>query len=267
MRCDDILKKLEEEYPLNCAEEWDNPGLLAGRRNREVRRVFIALDATEDTIREAIDAEADLMITHHPLLFQSIREVSDDTFTGRRILALIEHEISYYAMHTNFDVLGMSHINEKQLNLQDTRVLDATRESDGIVEGIGRVGFLAEPMTLEDLAEYVRTCFGLDAVRCYGPVCKENSEDALITRVAVCGGSGKSMIGPAVEEKAQVLVTGDIDYHTAMDALAQGLCIIDAGHYGTEYVFISYMKKKLEKLFPELIVTGAKIRQPYQVLS
>jgi len=267
MRCDDILKKLEEEYPLNCAEEWDNPGLLAGRRNREVHRVFIALDATEETIREAIDAEADLMITHHPLLFHSIREVSDDTFTGRRILALIEHEISYYAMHTNFDVLGMSYINEKQLDLQDTRVLDATRESDGIVEGIGRVGFLAEPMTLEDLAEYVRTCFGLDAVRCYGPAHTERSEETLVSRVAVCGGSGKSMIGPALEEKAQVLVTGDIDYHTAIDALAQGLCIIDAGHYGTEYVFISYMKKKLEKLFPDLVVTGAKIRQPYQVIS
>ena len=77
----------------------------------------------------------------------------------------------------------------------------------------------------------------------------------------------KRAIDAAVEEKAQVLVTGDIDYHSAIDALANGLCIIDAGHYGTEYVFISYMKKKLEKLFPELIVKGAKIRQPYQVIS
>ena len=75
------------------------------------------------------------------------------------------------------------------------------------------------------------------------------------------------MIDPEDEEKAQVLITGDIDYHSAIDALAQGLCIIDAGHYGTEYAFISYMKKKLEKLFPELIVTGARIRQPYQVIS
>ena len=267
MRCDDILKKLEEEYPLDCAEEWDNPGLLVGRRNRDVRRVFVALDATEDTIREAIDAEADLMITHHPLLFHSIKEVNDDTFTGRRILALIEHEISYYAMHTNFDVLGMAYINEKQLELQDTHVLDATRESDGIVEGIGRVGFLPEAMNLTAVADYVREHMHLDAVRCYGPDPKEESEPTMISRIAVCGGSGKSVIDAAIEEKAQVLVTGDIDYHTALDAMARGLCIIDAGHYGTEYVFISYMKKKLEILFPELTVTGAKIRQPYQVIA
>lgn len=267
MRCDEILKKLEEEYPLDCAEEWDNPGLLVGRRNREVHRVLVALDATEETIREAIDAEADLLITHHPLLFHSIRQVNDDTFTGRRILALIEHEISYYAMHTNFDVLGMAYINEKQLDLQDTHVLDVTRESNGVMEGIGRVGFLPEPMPLNDVAEYVRERMGLDAVRCYGPEQKEGAEDALISRVAVCGGSGKSMIDPAIEEKAQVLVTGDIDYHTAIDALARGLCIIDAGHYGTEYAFISYMKKKMEKLFPELTVTGAKIHPPYQVIS
>lgn len=267
MRCDDILKKLEEEYPLNCAEEWDNPGLLVGRRNREVRRVLVALDATEETIREAIDAEADLLVTHHPLLFHSIREINDDTFIGRRILTLIEHEISYYAMHTNFDVLGMAHINEKQLDLQDTHVLEMTREIDGIVEGIGRVGYLPETMTLTDFAEYVRTRMGVEAVRCYGPEQKEGAGETLVSRVAVCGGSGKSMIDAAVEEKAQVLVTGDIDYHSAIDALANGLCIIDAGHYGTEYVFISYMKKKLEKLFPELIVKGAKIRQPYQVIS
>ena len=267
MRCDDILKKLEEEYPLDCAEEWDNPGLLVGRRNRDVHRVMIALDATEETIREAIDAEADLMITHHPLLFHSIREVNDDTFTGRRILALIEHEISYYAMHTNFDVLGMAHINEKQLDLQDTHVLDVTRESDGIVEGIGRVGFLPEAMTLTELAEYVRRRMDLDAVRCYGPEQKEGAEEPVIERAAVCGGSGKSMIDPAIEEKAQVLITGDIDYHSAIDALARGLFIIDAGHYGTEYAFISYMKKKMEKLFPELSVFSAKIRHPYQVIS
>ena len=267
MRCDDILKKLEEEYPLNCAEEWDNPGLLVGRRNREVHRVLVALDATEETIREAIDAEADLLVTHHPLLFHSIHEVNDDTFIGRRILTLIEHEISYYAMHTNFDVLGMAHINEKQLELQDTHVLEMTREIDGIVEGIGRVGFLSEPMTLTEFADYVRTRMCVEAVRCYGPEQREGSGETVISRVAVCGGSGKSMIHAAIEEKAQVLVTGDIDYHSAIDALAEGLCIIDAGHYGTEYAFISYIKKKLEKLFPELIVTGAKIRQPYQVIS
>ena len=267
MRCDDIIKKLEEEYPLNCAEEWDNPGLLVGRRNREVRKVLVALDATEETIRQAIENEADLMITHHPLLFHSIREVSDDTFIGRRILTLIEHEVSCYAIHTNFDILGMAHINEKQLDLQNSRVLGITQESGGIVEGLGRVGELPEIMSLTETAEYVRERLNLDAVRCYGPEDAGEAGERVIHRIAVCGGAGKSLIDDAIEEQAQVLVTGDIDYHTAIDALARGLYLIDAGHYGTEYGFMSYLKNKLQILFPDLIVTTAKIRHPYQVIS
>ena len=267
MRCDEILKKLEEEYPLSCAEDWDAPGLLVGRRNREVRKVLVALDATEETIREAIDKEADLLITHHPLLFHSIREVNDDTFIGRRILAMIEHEISYYAMHTNFDILGMAQLNEQQLDLQDAHVLETTQEIDGIVEGFGRVGMLPEPMTLRETADYVRDRLQLGSVLCYGLEEKDDEEEEpRIECLAVCSGSGKGMVGQALEAGAQILVTGDVDYHTAIDALAQGLFIIDAGHYGTEYGFIAFMTAKLKKLFPDLEVEAARIHHPYQVV-
>ena len=160
MRCDDILKKLEEEYPLNCAEEWDNPGLLVGRRNREVRRVLVRWTPRRKRSGRRSMRRRILSITHHPLLFHSIRKSTMIPLSARRILTLIEHEISYYAMHTNFDVLGMAHINEKQLDLQDTHVLEMTREIDGIVEGIGRVGYLPEPMTLTDFADYVQDADG-----------------------------------------------------------------------------------------------------------
>lgn len=267
MRCDEIIKKLEEEYPLECAEEWDNPGLLVGRRNRDVRKILIALDATEETIRQAVDQGADMLITHHPLLFRSIKNVTDETFTGRRILALIENNITYYAMHTNFDVLGMSRLNEQQLELKNTRVLDVTVETDGILEGIGRVGEWEEPMTLRQTAEFVRDRLGLQAVRCYGLKEGSEEEEEMISRAAICGGSGKSMIGPAIEEEAQVLITGDIDYHTAIDALAQGLYIIDAGHYGTEYGFISYLAERLQKLLPEIEIAEASVHHPFQVVT
>lgn len=273
MNCEEIIARLEEEYPLDYAMEWDNSGLQAGRRNREVRKIFVALDATEETISEAVEFEADLMITHHPLLFHSIRQVNDDTFTGRRILALIEHEITCYSMHTNFDVLGMAGMNRRQLGLEHCRVLDVTRENEGVEEGIGRVGELKEPMTLQETARYVRNSLDLQSVRCYGLSGEDNGEDAaegsvddgkeLIRRVAVCGGSGKSVVQAAIREGAQVLVTGDIDYHLASDALAQGLYIIDAGHYGTEYGFIDFMVQKLSRLFPDCQVKGAVVRQPY----
>lgn len=266
MKCDEILKKLEEEYPLSCAEEWDNPGLLVGHRFQDVHRVLVALDATEETIRQAIDQEADLLITHHPLLFHRIRAVNDDAFLGRRILALIEHRIACYAMHTNFDVLGMSHLNEKQLQLKNTHVLDVTTETDGVEEGIGRIGEWEEARSLAAAASFIREQLQIEAVRCYG-LEKAEKEQLLMQRVAICGGSGKSVVEKAIEEGAQILVTGDIDYHTALDALAQGLFIIDAGHYGTEYGFISYMAGKMRRLFPELQVEEAVIRHPYRVIT
>ena len=270
MKCEEIIDRLEEDYPLECAEEWDNPGLLAGRRGREVKKIFVALDADEAAIRQAVEWGADMLITHHPLLFHSINQVTDDTFIGRRILALIENDISYYAMHTNFDVLGMGRLNRKILHLQNTRVLEVTRENDGVLEGIGRIGDLPHPMTLRETAEFVRRQFGLEAVRCYGLEQDEGrgtEERVKVTRVAVCGGSGKSVVEKALQEDAQVLVTGDIDYHTGIDAMAQGLFIIDAGHYGTESCFISFMVRKLTALFPDCEVKGARILQPFRMVG
>ncbi|MEE8835567.1 MAG: Nif3-like dinuclear metal center hexameric protein [Eubacteriales bacterium] len=270
MRSEEIISRLEEEYPLSCAEDWDNPGLLVGRRGREVENVFVALDATEETISEAVDFGADMMITHHPLLFHSVKQINDDTFLGRRIITLIENNITYYAMHTNFDVIGMAQLNEDQLGLVNAHVLDVTGENGGVEEGIGRVGDLPHSMTLQDAAAYVRSCFGLSTVRCYGLSDEEENlspdEKIRVSRCAVCGGSGKSVVQKAVAEGADILVTGDIDYHTAIDAMAQGLYIIDAGHYGTEYGFIEFMVRKLKRLFPELKIRGARIHQPYMIV-
>ncbi len=269
IKCDEIIRRLEDEYPLASAEEWDNPGLLVGRRDREVRKIYVTLDATDRTIDEAADWGADLILSHHPLLFKGIKSVTDDTFIGRRVITMIENDISYYAMHTNFDVLGMAKLNQRQLQLEDAHVLDVTSDHDGVEEGIGRIGYLPEEMTLEQTAEYVRQSLSVPDVRCYGyeeEIRLNPDVKRIISKIAVCGGSGRSVVAKAIEEGADVLVTGDIDYHTAIDALAQGLFIIDAGHYGTEYCFIEYMTKKLQKLFPEIKVKGARIVQPFTVI-
>ena len=260
MICEEILKRLEVEYPPSCAEEWDNPGLLVGRRSGEVRRIFVALDVTDETLEDACSWGADLMVTHHPLIFGSIRQVNEDTFIGRRILKLIEHRMSYYAMHTNFDVRGMAELNERQLGLVNARVLMKTGDNEERPEGIGRIGELAEPMALTALAEHVKTCMGVPDVRCYG------ASELPIARGAVCGGAGKSVVQEALDAGAEALVTGDIDYHTAIDALSEGLHILDAGHYGTEYCFISYMTDRLSRMFPECQVKGASVRMPYTVI-
>ncbi|MDO4489734.1 MAG: Nif3-like dinuclear metal center hexameric protein [Lachnospiraceae bacterium] len=259
MKCNEIIRRLEEEYPVSAAESWDNPGLLVGRADREVKKIFVALDVTDETLEQAILSGADLMITHHPLIFGSLKQVNDQSVIGRRVLGLIEHQISYYAMHTNFDVRGMADINEQQLGLTGTEVLEVTGENNGKPEGIGRVGELPEEMTLKALSASVKAGMGIPSVLLYG------DEEKRVRRVAVSSGSGKSMVPAAMKAGAQVLVTGDVDYHTAIDAVACGLHIIDAGHYGTEYCFIAFMKEKLQQLFPELTVSGAEICFPFTV--
>ena len=107
MKCYEIIEKLETLSPPSYAEEWDNIGLLVGRRDKEVRRIYIALDATDDVIEDAIRVQADMLLTHHPMIFHKINRVNTDDFIGKRICHLIRSDMVYYAMHTNFDVKGM----------------------------------------------------------------------------------------------------------------------------------------------------------------
>lgn len=258
LTCRDVIGRLEEHYPLSCAEPWDNVGLLVGRMDAPVEKVYIALDLTEEVLQEALGWEADLIVTHHPMIFQQIRRVNDQDFIGRKILKLAESHTACYAMHTNFDVLAMADINERLLGLTDTQVLMETGEDvNGEPQGIGRVGTLASLMDLKSCAAFVKERFGLPGVRMFG------DPETLIRRAAVSGGSGKSMTGPALSKGAQVLITGDIDHHTGLDAVDQGLCIIDAGHYGTEYFFISHMKEEMGRMFPQLEIACAEGRYPF----
>ncbi len=258
LTCREVIEGLERAYPPSCAESWDNVGLLVGRMDADVEKVFVALDLTGEVLEEAIGWGADLIVTHHPMIFQGIKRVNDQDFIGKKILALAESHTACYAMHTNFDVLAMADINEKLLGLKDTEVLMVTGEDqEGHPRGIGRVGMLEPAMDLESCARFVKERFDLPGVKVCGDLKK------MIRRAAVSGGAGKSMVTSAVSSGAQVLITGDIDHHTALDAADQGLCIIDAGHYGTEYFFIEHTKDGLEKMFPQLTLGCAKKHIPF----
>ena len=143
-----IIRKIEEFYPRSLAESWDNPGLLAGRGDREVHTVVIALDVSRRVVDLAVREHADLILSHHPLIFGSIKSVNDETFLGRKLLDLIENKISCYAMHTNFDIArnGMAYIAAEQLGLADFTPLEVTGEQDGETVGIGFVGDVTPAM-------------------------------------------------------------------------------------------------------------------------
>ena len=232
MRVKDITEIIEWEIPLDKALEWDNPGLLVGDEDAQVERVYLALDATDGVIARAKDAGAQLILTHHPLIFSGIKNVTESTFTGRRIRELIRSGISCYAMHTNFDVCVMGKLAAGKLGLQQPRVL--------------------EPCGADGDS-------GISHVKVFGDA------GAKVKRAAICPGSGRSTLKYALAQQADVYITGDIDHHTGIDAVAAGMAVIDAGHYGIEHIYTAYMKAFLEKRIPELKVTEEPFEEPFWI--
>lgn len=259
MICRKVMDILEENYPEKYALAWDNVGLLAGRDDKEVARIYIALDATDEVIDAAVSWEADMIITHHPLIFGGLKRIHNRDFIGARILKLIQNDISYYAMHTNYDVCRMGKLSGEKMGLVNPEVLEVTWEEGG-PSGIGVIGDLTGEMTLKGCAEVVKSAFVLENVKIFGSLnCKVN-------RVAICPGSGKSVIDEAVKKGAEVLVTGDIGHHEGIDAVARGLAIIDAGHYGVEHIFIKDVARQLDGKLSGVQIMTAPVVHPFQII-
>jgi dinuclear metal center YbgI/SA1388 family protein len=198
-----------------------------------------------------------MLLTHHPLIFSPQNRITAEDFTGKRIIKLIANDICCYASHTNFDVLGMGVEAAERLALEERSVLEITFEDELSQEGIGRVGILPECMTLRECASYVKETFDLDTVKVFG------EEDRKVRKAAVVPGAGKDYIRQAVRAGADVYITGDIGHHDGIDALEQGLTIIDAGHFGVEQIFVPYMKEFLSRELPSLHLLSARQQEPF----
>ncbi|MGN0242887.1 MAG: Nif3-like dinuclear metal center hexameric protein [Lachnospiraceae bacterium] len=248
MRVSEIIDILNKQSPQGYACSWDNVGLVVGRKEQEVHKILIALDATMDVVDYAVRHHYDFILTHHPMIFSNMKQINDTSFVGDKILKLAEHKIACFAMHTNFDIVGgMSDIFAGRLNLVDCIPLEVTVDTETEWEGIGRIGYLNQhvTITLGDLAMLVKSSFDLKHIMVYGDL------EAPVHRIAVSPGSGRSIINEAVEKGADVLITGDIGHHEGLDALDQNLMLIDASHYGTEYIFIEAIEQYLADSLPE----------------
>ena len=251
MRCDELIQILERLAPVSCACDWDNVGLLAGRSDKEIKKVYLALDATDEVVEEAIKWRADMLITHHPLIFRPLKKINDTDFIGRRILKLLSNDISYYAMHTNFDAASgcMADTAADKLDLTQVKVLQPEGEIEGIPYGIGKTGYLKEKMTIRELAELVKERFDLPFLTIYG----EDAPGATVQFIGISPGSGESLIKYALDSRVDVLITGDIGHHSGIDAAANHLAVIDAGHYGLEYLFLDFMENYLKQEVEEML--------------
>ena len=261
---EEILEKLA---PPECACDWDNSGLLTGREEKEVKRVFLALDATCSVIEEAAQWRADLLLTHHPLIFKPLKKVNDSDFIAKRVMELIRRDISCYAMHTNFDSAPgcMADTAADKLGLSDLKVLSPMgaifQKGKELSYGIGKTGYLTEEMTVREAAALVKERFGLPFLTVYGDL------DSRVRLLGISPGSGRSVVEPARQLGVQVLVTGDMDYHSGIDSGAEGMCILDAGHYGLEYLFLDFMEEFLKNVAGgELEICKAKVEFPQTLI-
>ena len=242
----EILRYLQTLAPTEYKEEWDNVGLLCGRGGQRVRRAVIALDPFMDTVQEAIREQAQLVITHHPLMF-STKTVSDETEAGRVLLAMIENGIGAIAVHTNLDSAlgGVNDCLAQVLGLEACQVLDPEgTDEEGRVYGHGRVGTVA-PRPLEDFLALVK-----ERLHCQG--LRYASGGRPVHKVAVGGGACAGYLDKVAALGCDTFVTGDVKYNGFADAADLGITMIDAGHFPTENPVCAYLVEKLTHAFPEV---------------
>ncbi len=271
----DIKYKLEKFAPVPAAESWDNPGLLMGRGEREIQRVYVALDATPQVVEQAIEKECDLILTHHPVIFRGIKSLTDKNGQGKKFLRLLQNDISVYSMHTNFDScpggmgaivcdrMGLKNLGPMELGnyQEENSYLRAHSGEKDLSEnyGIGFIAELPEEMSCRDFAAYVKRCFDLPFVTFYDGGKK-------IRRIACCPGSGRGEFEAVVSNRVDAFLSGDMGHHEGLDYTEEGISLVDAGHYGLEHIFVPYMAKVLREEFPELEVLEAEIDFPAQIV-
>jgi dinuclear metal center YbgI/SA1388 family protein len=250
---------MENIAPPSFAENWDNVGLIVGRREKPITKILVALDATSAVVAEAIALGAELIITHHPIIFKAISKINGDSPLGEKLLILAERQISVFSAHTNLDIAqgGTNDILAERLGLSDISPLLPVGNAAANGLSIGRKGVLPLPLRLADFADRVKRSVGLSAIRFVGDA------DQRIKTVGLSTGSASNAANfkEAALGGCDVFVTGDIRFHEAQDALAIGLALVDATHYASENLAVEklsgYLRRELHKIGMETEVTVA----------
>ncbi len=248
-----VLDYIETIAPPSMKESWDNVGLLCGSGSQPVTKIMVALDPFERVCAEAAEAGADLLVTHHPLIFQAPKAITDDTGVGRAILRLIRGGISAINAHTNLDCTpgGVNDILAATLGLADVSVIDPVgTDAAGQPWGLLRQGTVTE-QPLEDFLHHVKTALGCEGLRFV-------SGGKAVRRVAVGGGSCGSELRQVFDSGCDTFVTADVKYNQFWDATELGINLIDAGHFPTENPVCAVLVKKLQAAFPEIPVVLSK---------
>lgn len=252
----DIAAWLETIAPQAKKEHWDNVGLLCGREEKPVHTVLVALDPFEDVAAEAVEIGADLILTHHPLIFHPLDSITDGTAIGRTVFTLIRHDIAALCAHTNLDIApeGVGFQLANALGLEHITVIDPTQiDAQGRAWGLLRQGTVEE-QPLEVFLPKIKAALQAPAVRCA-------DGGRPVRRVAVGGGACAGEWPAALRAGCDTFVTSDAKYNDFWDARDAGLTLIDAGHFYTENPVCGYLKDSLSAAFPLLKVTVSQVHR------
>lgn len=238
----DFMKMLESHAPVNYREAYDNVGLMVGDDKEEIKGILFSMDTTMDVIFEAKEKGANLIVSHHPMLFTKPNSITNKTLQGRKIMELIKSEINVYAAHTNLDSVkdGMNDTIVRMFDYVDFDIIEQCPFD--FDSGIGRIVFLRRPVKLKDFIEKTKAVLGVKSLRYVG------SLDQTIRRVAIINGSGQSYFQQALKEGADCILTGDTTYHHVQELEEQGVAVVDPGHfYSEKLVYFNIMERLMNE--------------------
>ena len=243
MKTSEFLEILDKIAPLSLQEDWDNSGMQIDLGYEEVDKVIVGLDINSELIEEAISKKANLIVTHHPLLFDPVRKLCPDDVTGNYVIRLVRAGLPVYAAHTCFDSAphGNTEYLLSKLGIQQMFRLPIPGRSISEAR-TARIGSYHQPIFFSEFCEKLNKVLG-----CPGGIKISGAPERLIQKVAVCTGAGGEFWEAAYAAGADVFISSEIKHHQAIAARECGMCIIDAGHYGSEYIFVRNMAKQLRK--------------------
>ncbi|MBU5434751.1 Nif3-like dinuclear metal center hexameric protein [Pseudoflavonifractor sp. MSJ-37] len=255
IKVNDIYAYLDSVAPFAIQMDFDNAGFLVGHGEASVKKVLVSLDITEEVAEEAAAVGAQLIVSHHPVIFHPARSITDRDPVGRTLLALTEKKIAAICVHTNLDAVsgGVNDALARRLGLTQVEMLRPEgTDASGQTYGVGRIGLReGSGMYAPAFARFVQEALDANGVR-YVDARRP------VRRVAVGGGACGDMLADALRMGCDTFVTSDVKYNGFLDAKAMGVNLIDAGHYPTEQVICPILERRLKTAFPELEVVQTK---------
>ena len=244
----DIFEYLNRLAPVSLKMDFDNVGLLIGDATESVSKCLVSLDITDEVIDEAAGFGADLIVSHHPIIFGAVKSVIADDLVGRKIIALIRNNISAICMHTNLDIAegGVNDALMAALSVRPQSWLEPCgTDEHGKTVGCGRIGEFESPMQFESFLKLCKTALKANGLRYH-------YTGRPVKKLAVMGGSGGSSLMDAVRAGCDTYVTSDIKYNSFLDAKELGINLVDADHFCTENVIVPVLADKLIAEFPDI---------------